>query len=181
MVNELNATFKKVILLSVLTTLMGVGIVYVLSRSFNSPSPPLKPPTTAEKVDAQVGLKLAMTLQKAEYGLNEPINLTFAITNISNQTMNYTYSNPNFEFWVYNDTNNEVYSWSRSQIFPCYVFNMPLKPGESLTEVLTWPQTCNKTFLSEGIPVSPGTYYIVGKNPMYRLQTTPIQVTITKP
>jgi hypothetical protein len=35
--------------------------------------------------------------------------------------------------------------------------------------------------VSEGIPVSPGTYYIVGQVPSYGLETTPIQVIIAQP
>lgn len=178
MVNELNVTFKKVILLSALTVLMGVGIVYVLSLNFGSSSPPPSLPITAEGVDEQVGLKLTMTLQKTEYSLNEPINITLTIINISNQTINYSCSQPNFDFWVYNDTNNDIYRWSNFRFFPDYVVNMPLNTGEGLTGVLAWPQTCNKTMSSEGVTVSPGTYYIVGR---YGFQTTPIQVTIVKP
>jgi hypothetical protein len=181
MVNELNTTFKKVILLSALTVLVGIGVVYALSLNFGSSPTHLKPPITAEGVDEQVGLKLTMTLQKTEYNLGEQINITLTITNINNQTINYSYSQPNFDFRVYNDTNNDVYRWSSFQFFPDYVIKIPLKTEEGLTGVLTWPQTCNKTIDSEGVPVSPGTYYIVGQSPIYRLQTTPIQVTIVKP
>jgi hypothetical protein len=181
MVNELNTTFRKLILLSALTMLAGVGLVYALSLNFGSSSLHSDSIVTAEGVDEQVGLKLSMMLQKTEYNLNEQINTTLTITNISNQTINYSYSQPNFDFWIHNDTNNDIYHWSSFQFFPDYVINVPLKTGEGLTGVLTWPQTCNKTIDSEGVRVSPGTYYIVGQSPMYGLQTTQIQVTIANP
>lgn len=184
MVNELNMTLKKLILFSVLTVLGGVGVVYALSYvvqtnvSSNSIQTfPMMP--TAKGVND--GLELTMTLEKTEYGLGEPINITLTITNISNQTINFTYVQPTFDFRVYNDTNNALYQWSDFQAFPQIAMLIPLNAGESLSENYVWGQTCNRTFVSEGVPVSTGTYYIVGIQPWSKLQTTPIQVTIVKP
>jgi hypothetical protein len=62
-----------------------------------------------------------------------------------------------------------------------FIINWPLGPEENITNVLVWPQTCDVTAVSQGIPVSPGTYYIVGQIPSYELETTPIQVIIAQP
>jgi hypothetical protein len=137
------------------------------------------------------GLQLTIALEKTEYSLGEPINMAFTITNISNQTislLHYGVSAFNmFEFRVYNDTNNSIWS----QIYPVYPFNPGgpivtatlLNSEESLTGVLVWEQTCNNTAFSEGVPVSSGTYYIVGQiGPIFMngstIETTPVQVTI---
>ena len=138
----------------------------------------------------QLGLLLTMTLQKTNYSLGEPVNMTLTITNISNQTISlYHYwvgAFNMFEFRVFNDTNNSICSW----IYPVYAFNpggpiitqTDLNPEASLTGVLVWEQ-CNSTIFSEGVPVSSGTYYIVGQiGPIFlnglTIETTPIQIVI---
>jgi hypothetical protein len=211
-VEELNITFKKLILLSVLTVLMGVGIVYALGYEFK-PQNSIQTFPTAEGVNDQFGLELTMTLQKTEYSLGEPINITLTITNIGNQTINYIYceSGHRFDFRVYNDTNNSIYHWSGFAWFPQANDYITLNPGESLTVGqaagypvqptghYVWQQT-QTYFNGTEVPVSPGTYYIVGQTGLicsingkeiseYRLdkqfvplvvETAPIQVTIVK-
>jgi hypothetical protein len=175
-------TLKKLILFSVLTVLVGVGVVYALGVFTNEVkfknSISIQTLPTAKGVDEQDGLELTMTLQKTEYSLGELINITLTITNISNRTINFTLAPSYWDFLVYNDTNNDIYQWLSSRVSPLWVMNVPLDAGAGLTNVLVWPQTCNATVVSEGVPVSPGTYYIVGR---YGFQTTPIQVTIVKP
>ena len=178
--NELELTFKKLMLLSALTVLLGVSLVYALSYAF-TPKNSAQTLPTAEAVGEQDGLELTMTLEKTEYSLGESININFSITNISNQTINFLLTGMPFDFHVYNDTNNSIYQWSVGppiQVFPEHEGIIPLNARESLTDVLVWPDTIS----SEGVPVSPGTYYIVGLNGYNtRFQTTPIQVTIVKP
>ena len=112
---ELNTKFKRIVILSALTVLMGVAIVYALGHEFRPQSSTQTIPT-AEGVNDQFGLELTMTLQKTEYSLGEPINITLTITNIGNQTITYAYceSLHRFDFRVYNDTNNGIYHWSES-------------------------------------------------------------------
>ena len=166
------------ILISMLTVLLSISLVYAVSYTFK-PKNSAQTLTTAEGVGVNqfAGLELTMTLEKTEYNLGEPINITLAITNISNQTINYTLELwPSVDFRVYNDTNSDLYTWSWSQIGYGTWSLVPIDAGESLTYRLVWPQTWNNTPVSEGVPVSPGTYYIVGLT--FGLQTTPIQVTI---
>jgi hypothetical protein len=90
--------------------------------------------------------------------------------------------NPTFDFWVYNDTNNGIYQWSTFKAFSDIAWVMPLNAGESFSETYVWQQMCNESVFSEGVPVSPGTYYFVGQIGLsHWLQTTPIQVTIAAP
>jgi hypothetical protein len=127
-------------------------------------------------------LELTMTLDKTLYSLGEPVNLTLSITNISNQTINFTHTGLDFDFQVYNDTNNVVYQWSNFQAIAQFIAIVPLPAGESMSANFTWLQTCNFNAQVEGDSVSPGTYYIVGQTgPTYGIQTTPIQLTIAKP
>jgi hypothetical protein len=143
---------------------------------------------TVEGVNESLGLQLTMTLETTNYSLFEPIDIYFTITNISNQTIyldSYGGGFNMYEFQVYNDTNNTVWS----QIYPVYSYSLPtaepdivataLNSEQSLTGVLEWEQLCNNT---APVPVSPGTYYIVGQiGPIFlngTIETTPIQITI---
>jgi hypothetical protein len=127
-------------------------------------------------------LELNMTLGKTVYSLGEPLNLTLTITNISNQTINFTHTGLDFDFQVYNGTNNLVYQWSNFKAIAQFITIIPLSAGESRSANFTWLQTCSFNASVEGDPVSPGTYSIIGlSGPTYGIQTTPIQLTIVKP
>jgi hypothetical protein len=168
----------------------GVVVAYTLTRP-PSAKPQNQWSDAAHGVNEQLGLQLAITLQKTNYRLGEPVNITFTLTNISNQTVSLAqYVGDHFDFRVYNDTNNTVYQSSLE--LPVYPFNpggpcvayTSLKTEESLTGVLVWRQTCNNTTLSEGVPVSSGTYYIVGETGYIfntnglTVETAPIQIVI---
>jgi hypothetical protein len=144
---------------------------------------------TVEGVNEQLGLQLTMTLETTSYSLFDPMTIYFTITNISNQTVyldSYGDAFDMYEFQVYNDTNNIVWS----QIYPVYnginpggpmITNTTLSPKESLIGSLEWEEMSNDTV---PVPVSPGTYYIVGQiGPIFMngltIETTPIQITIT--
>ncbi|MGD0978862.1 MAG: hypothetical protein ABR962_06935 [Candidatus Bathyarchaeia archaeon] len=188
-------TLRKLVLFSMLIALLGIGIVYAVEYEFK-PSffPPS--PTIAQGVNESEGLGLTMTLQKTNYGLGEPINTTLTITNVSNQTNTFTLGPyKDFDFQVYNDThiyngtNGVIYQYSDfwvGKAIPYIETLETLEPGESLSENLVWMQTYPVPIGgSEGVPVSPGTYYIVGligsvlstTNPT--IETTPIRITIT--
>ncbi len=184
-------TFRKVILLSVFTVLLGVGLVYAVSYGFKPPNSSQTLRTT-RGVNERFGLELTLTLERTEYSLGEPINVTLTITNISNHTVGFSLAPSWWDFLVYNDTSNGLYQWQSGQNFPMLIRDVPLDSGIGLVnEVMVWPQTCNKT-TSYGVPTSPvsaGTYYVVGRynyNPFgsdsnYNLETTPIRITIVQP
>ena len=180
-----------IILASILVIILGgVSLSFFPTQQTTSPSksntasapiiqshvsPPMAPLASGEKGD----LELTMTLAQTAYSSGEPVNLTLTITNISSQTINFTDTGLNFDFQVYNDTNNVVFQWSNFQAIPQFVAIEPLPAGGSVSANFTWLQTCNFNVNVQGDPVSPGTYFIVGQSgPTYGLQTTPIQIAI---
>lgn len=124
-------------------------------------------------------LELTLTIDKTSYSLGEPVNLTLTITNISNKTINYTHTGLDFDFQVTNGTNNQVYQWSNFRAIAQFIAIIPLAPGESSSANFTWQQISNFNPQTEGDPLSPGTYNMIGETgPTYKIQTTPIQITI---
>jgi hypothetical protein len=173
------------------TVLLSVSLVYGIRYEF-TPKPNPQASSTPIAYGINGGFKLTLTLQKTEYNLGEPVNVTLTVTNIGNQTTDFDEAPSWWDFVVYNDTYNGLYSWLRSgRVFPAYVTRVSLDPGMGFTnEVMVWPQLCNSTVNRYGAAVSPvssGTYYIVGQYDNfghsfnYNLQTTPIQITIAQP
>jgi hypothetical protein len=157
------------------------GLVFVGNMHFcNAQSESLTSIPAAIKASGGNGsLELAMTIDKTSYSIGEPVNLTLTITNISNQTINYTHTGLDFDFQVINGTNNVVYQWSNFKAIAQFIAITPLPAGESTSANFTWQQICNFNTQVEGDPVSPGTYNIVGETgSTYKIQTAPIQVTI---
>jgi hypothetical protein len=204
MVSQIEYEPGKLILLSLIAVLLGVGLFFALSyaiklqhstsdvKSENPIENRMLTVTTAEGVNEEFGLRLVMQLEKTEYNLGDPINVSLALTNIGNQTIDFQYSARTLDFRVYNDTDNDMYEWSAWRILPCSFISMPIDPGMGLARVLVWPQLCNRsvnllTYEIVGVPASPGTYFIVGQASYlvsgqgYELQTTPVQVTIVEP
>jgi hypothetical protein len=178
----------KIVLFSALVVLFGVSMFLVLAYPFEPKSPSQTLPTAQGVYD---GLQLTMTLEKTEYTLGEPINITLTLTNISNKTVSFWLDYYNdFDFRVYNGTNSTVYSHSNPggyiEAVPDVIWDVTLNAGKSLSVEFSWQQTWypNVPVQMEGVPVLPGTYYIVGQvGPIYfrtnsTIETTPIQVTI---
>ena len=137
-------------------------------------------PTSLQATSVNGSFELTISVEKTVYSVGEPVNVTLAITNISGQTVDFTYTGMNFDFIVTNDTDNAIYQWSIGRAFPMFIMMKPLQPGQNVTATYTWPQTCNTNQSTMGASVSPGTYYIVGKsNSIYGLQTSPLQITIS--
>ena len=128
----------------------------------------------------QNGFQLTIVLKTTSYTKGENIPIAFAITNLSNQTLNFTNTNgdSNFNFQIYDKANKQVYSW----IHGAYALvndTISLAPNESFSQTLNWPQ---ENDLSGGFPQVPsGIYYIIGEvgtNTPYQLQTQPLNITI---
>lgn len=159
----------------------------------------------AEGINSQFGLKLTASLEKRVYPIGEPVNITMAITNISNQTVTYAiaHGGNRFDFRVYNSTMDNVYQWSLWGVFAVHWDRITLEPGESLavgqiggefhthTGYRVWTQVCNKDEYA-ALPVAAGTYYIVGQTGpiievngnyfpaeyLFRIETSPIEIAI---
>jgi len=152
-----------------------VGNLHFGTAQSNTPTS--TPATTASGGNGT--LELTMTLDKTSLSLGESVNLTLTLTNISKQTVSFTHTGLDFDFKVYNGTNNLVYQYSNFLIIPDFTYIVPLPPGEGFSANFTWMQTCNFNEQVTGNPVSPGTYNIVGETgSTYGIQTTPIQLTI---
>jgi hypothetical protein len=187
----LELSFRGVILLSAVIVLLSFGLVYGIRLQFTpKKNPQLSSTPIAYGVSG--GFKVTLMLQKTEFSLGEPVNITLTVTNISNQTVKFYDFSSYWDFLVYNGTDNCLYEWLASgRVFPFSGTTYTLDPGIGVTnEVMVWPQTCNSTVIENGVPaspVSPGTYYIIGEygpnwgHPLYQLQTTPIQITIVGP
>jgi hypothetical protein len=140
--------------------------------------------STVIGVNQTAGLELIMQLEKTEYRQLEPVNITFTLTNISNHTITLGMAAWSFDFLVINGTNHVVFQYSTSQIFPMWVAEVSIDPGENLTIVEVWPGTCNTT---TGLPASLGTYYIIGQ--FYTavgiesilVRTPPLRITLVPP
>jgi hypothetical protein len=137
-----------------------------------------------QPVKADEQLELTMTVEKTDYYVGEPIYVTLTVTNISNQTITFQYWAKTFDFMVYNNT-DYIYQWSKFGAHPFVIVDLSLDPRENITKVLTWPQTCNDTAISQGTPVSPGAYYIYGYfasfDALYELETGPVEVNVDQP
>jgi hypothetical protein len=126
------------------------------------------------------GFQLTIALKTTSYTKGENIPIAFAITNVSNQTLNFTNTNgdSNFNFQVYDNANKQVYSWLHGE-YALVNDTIPLAPNESFSQTLNWPQ---ENDLSGGFPQVPsGTYHIIGEvgaNTPYQLQTPPLNITI---
>ena len=140
---------------------------------------PVNTPLTRSVVDQLGGLEFTMTLKNTTFKIGEQINITFTVTNIGYQTISYALSFPEFDFIVYNSSNSQLYRWTSFKMFPMIVMEMDLLPGDNRTSILAWRQTCNQSESNnEGIQVSPGQYYIVGRYVRLGLSTSPLQLSI---
>jgi len=136
------------------------------------------------------GLTLTMNIEQTTYSLNEPVDFTLSINNVSTNTIQFERTASTFDYLVYNST-GVVYRYSYGMAFPMWAMIYTLAPGASLTESFEWDQICNFHFSPAAtsqatsnpvasppvFPVSPGTYYIVGE--ALGMQTIPQQITIT--
>ena len=110
--------------------------------------------------------------------MGEPVNVTLSITNISNQSIQFESTGLNFDFTVADSNGSIIYQWSIGRAIPQYIALESLASGQNVTGTYSWPQITNTNVLT-GTLVSPGAYCIVGKsNPIYGLQTDPVQITI---
>ena len=154
----------------------------------STPTPTLMPsPPTITVVTAVNGsLELTMSIEKTVFSIGEPVNVTFSITNIGNQTFDFMSTMMNFDLIVSNGANSVVYDYFATQMFSDLARNVPISPGGNITETLVSPQTyVTNPMYVPGPQVSSGTYYIVGKSsPLindslwYALQTDPIEILI---
>lgn len=185
-------TFKKALMFCAVALLLGGISVYGMNMIAPRESPKS---VTVEGVNEELGLKLTMTLDKTVFQLGEPVNITFAITNISNETIRFIpRPGRGTDFLVYNETHSDVYLKSRFFGLPG-TSSITLSPEESVGGKRQWKQVYNNHTWEEfekgehESPVSPGTYYIVGRSqicgingqeifPWITIETEPVEMII---
>ena len=166
----------------------------LISTPTNTPTTTPTPTSTWTLPTSNItagGIELTMSIEKTVFNFGEPVNVTLTLTNVSQKTVNYVHTAMNFDFIVYNSTNNVVYQYTSGKAFPMIAQVEPLAPGENVTATYVWPQTMNALndpTLTPYPQVSAGTYFIIGKgiigvdeNQPYHLQTEPTQVTMLNP
>jgi hypothetical protein len=176
---------KKLIIavLAVLLVIILFFTLYVIQNNYSSTSSIAN--TTAFS-GVNKGLQLSMTLQanKTRFAQGEEVNMTFALTNVSNQTVNVIDLNPDsiFNFFVNNNKNNQVFHW-RIGAYPPFNETIPLAPNENYTETFTWRQEINSNLTPPQVQQAPpGKYIIIGitdDDNLYVLRTEPLNITIT--
>jgi len=182
---------NKITLLLTLAIVLSVGLVFALSQEvrLKKSTPTI---STAEGVNEQLGLKLTLTLERTEYNLGEPVNMTLTLSNIENQSVSFNYFYDWWDFRIYNVTSfgqNDLYWGNGGHDEIPHGGEVSLDPEMSTSAGFSWRQVCNSTVDRYGQPISPvlpGTYYLVGmyddfrRNFDYNLQTAPIQITIVQ-
>ena len=161
---------------------------------------------TATAVNKAEGLELTLHLEKIEYNLGEPVNITLTLTDISDRTVHlWLWSDTAWDYQVFNSTNLLVFDYlSDFFTFGSIGFPVNITAGQSITGPFVWPQAYGPIPFSTVTPlslpisiggsinitrvslrgavtlVSLGRYYIVGRfsNSTFTLQTPPLQIII---
>ncbi|HME51716.1 MAG TPA: BsuPI-related putative proteinase inhibitor [Candidatus Lokiarchaeia archaeon] len=161
-----------VVALGVTATLGFVGFVTV-GRSLATTSPI----AVAHEDD---GLMFTMSLQGTVFPVGQTVNITFTVRNVGFWTIDYTLTEPEFDFIVNNSAHDQIYRWTTGQAFPMFCTVLHLQPGEYRTSVLSWPQAWHQSvYTGEGVQVPLGQYSIVGKCDTLGWQVGPLEVIIT--
>ncbi len=88
------------------------------------------------------GFQLTITLEKnpTQYTKGKTVPITFTVTNLGNQTQNFTNTNGN--------ANKQVYA-SQHGAYPLTNATIPLAPNETFSQTLIWSQ---ENDLTNGFP-----------------------------
>jgi hypothetical protein len=110
-------------------------------------------------------IKLTMRLDKTSYRLGEPVNITLAVTNISNETVLLGFSVfCKTNFVVCNKSYQTILNYFSSVGWLDIGGEVVLDSGESLSQTLTWDQLEIDNFPPfASRHVQPGIYYIKGQ------------------
>lgn len=91
---------------------------------------------------------------------NGKIRLQYTLTNISGRELEMVYgSGKQYDYWVYDESGDEVYRWSHDKAFIQVITNVLVGVGEQLVFEEEWPM-----LNYEGEVVSPGVYTIQFKS-----------------
>ncbi len=111
---------------------------------------------TQQRAEVKKGdLTYTLTTDKAVYGIDDPVDLTFTITNTGKQDAKFTFpTTEQFDF-IIKRGETEVARWSLGQTFVQGNLDLLLAPGRSFVYTTRWLQKDQDNRL-----VPPGTYQI---------------------
>jgi hypothetical protein len=176
-------------LLAALLAIIAIIAAFVIVFQFTSLLQNNNPSTTngtIAKSEVEDGIQLSISLDanKTAFERGERINMTFALTNISNETKNFalTEAYPRiFNFYVFNSTNDDV-SADEIGVYSPINTTIPLSPHESYNATFSWAQ--NRFWqIHPTQQVPAGNYYIIGfvnNHNQRTLMTEHLNITISK-
>jgi hypothetical protein len=103
-------------------------------------------------------LRYTLTSDKAVYGVNEPVALTFRITNVGNTDVKFEFATTQQYDLIIMRGTTQIARWSVGQTFPQVDLDLVLAAGKSLTYNTLWLQSDQ-----QNQPVPPGQYEITAR------------------
>jgi Intracellular proteinase inhibitor len=126
------------------------------------------------------GLQLSLTLdaKTTTYAQGQNINITLRLTNVSHQTLNLSFDNPNSYFSLeVRDSNNSLVFSASDNGQP--VGNETLAPQRSVKDTFYWDTGYRNNHLPVGVYQIVG-YLVTKTNGDCGFQTTPLNITINQ-
>lgn len=127
-----------------------------------------------QKAEVKKGdIVYALSTDKAVYGLDDPVDLTFTVTNTGKEDVQFPFATTQQYDFIIKRGDTEVARWSLGQTFvqepPDFV--LTLAPGKTWTFTTRWMQKDQ-----DSRPVPPGTYEIMA---VLTVKGTPVTVRLT--
>lgn len=139
----------------ILLLIAALTIVSVLAGCSDNKQQHQRSKQDNEKSMDEVSLKLVANKETAP----ETVELTLNIKNNSNKPIKASYSSAKkFDFTVKNSASEEIWHWSRGQMFAEILLEETLAAGKSLKFSAKWPKINDA-----GVKVKPGKYIIYGR------------------
>ena len=172
------------ILLAIIVIIAALVIIFQFTSLLQNNNPSTTNGTVARsEVDDGIQLSISLDANKTAFERGEQINMTFALTNISNQSKQIVLTDATpriFNFYVFNSTNDNVFAFELGA-YQAINDTIPLAPNESYKDTFTWSQ--NRFWYIQPLQVPPGAYYIVGfvnNHNQRTLMTEHLNVIITR-
>jgi len=106
---------------------------------------------------------LIMSVDKAEFGLGETVNVTFTIRNLWEGDISLVWdSHLILDFVVYGESFKKICAWSWGRYFYDIPRTINLHEGEPYEEILSWDQKILDGVTGNFTQVDPGVYYLEG-------------------
>jgi len=137
---------------------------------------PQNNPIVVESTTDQKDLILAFSIPKARWSVSEEIKVAVTLKNTGDESISLQYpTSQRFELAVVGPRDQEVFRWSKGQIFRQVLSQVTLTPGESISENLVWVFTGDE---GSGGRFS-GTYILIVESSANSLKGVTIEHDIT--